>query len=884
MFRGMFGRKRKESDFKSEIESHIQLETERLVEQGLSPADARAAARRAFGNVTKAQERFYEAGRWLWWDRLWQDIRYGLRQLRRNPGFTTVAIVTLALGIGANTSIFSAVNGILLESLPYPHPSQLVTIAAFVRFPGTGVVGFSGLSSDVWRQVQGHTPGIQETAAYRDRQFTFTGQQAPELVQATEVSGSFFQVMGVPPLLGRPILTPDTAPGENRAAVLSYALWRDFFGGDLSVLGRATTLDGVPYKIIGVMPRGFGYPNVKRGLWVPLVLTPKEATEFGVVSLVARLKEGTTVDGANAELKPEIASLGDELPPLLRKAKLVASGLKGQTVGDERTPLLILLGAVGFVLLIACANVSALLLARGWERHREVAIREALGATRRRMIRQFLVENLLLSLAGGTLGLLVSVWGIQMLRAIAPPGTPRIDHLRLEANVLWFTLAVSLLAGILFGLAPALQASGRGIGAALKEGFGGPAAGRSAGPRSHRLRGSLVIFEVALAVILVIGAALVARSFEKLTSLKLGFRTDHILTVTVNFSKSVCNPAGPANIARCKLALSEVLRRVRSLAGVESAAAASSLPPEAGGLMFSLHVEGRPNKIGLGQGNEIEVRFISPGYFRSSGIPLLRGRSFRDNDTTDSPAVAIVNEAFAETFLGGDPLGKRFGTSAGKNGGPQWRIVGEVGNTLDSSFNRYKPIPEYYRPLGQMNFFTGQNLLVRTGVAPMTVAAAVEQAVWSVDKDAPITDLKTMNRLVAEAVAEPRFRTLLLGAFGALGLLLAVVGVYGVTSHTVGQRTHEIGLRMALGARPSDALRMVIWEGMALAGAGIGIGLCGALALTRLLRGFLFEIKPTDPATFVGVGAALALAALAACYVPARRAARVDPVTALKYE
>jgi putative ABC transport system permease protein len=489
----------------------------------------------------------------------------------------------------------------------------------------------------------------------------------------------------------------------------------------------------------------------------------------------------------------------------------------------------------------------------------------------------------LLALGGGVLGFLFSLWGVHVLRAITPADAPEHGQFLLNTNVLWFTLAVSLLTGVLFGLAPAIQASARRVGGALKDGLGASLTGASI-RRPHWLRSTLVIIEVALAVILVVGATLVARSLGRLTSVKLGFRTDHIVTMTANFSKSICDPDKEQDFEGCRLASQNVLERIRATSGVQSAAMASSAPLGGWTVSLQLRIEGQPQEFSLDSGALIARRAVSPDYFRTLGIPLLAGRGFADADVNASQPVAIVDETFAKKYLAGNPLGKRIGGDKDKNGPPQWMdVVGEVSDTQDANLND-KPLAEIFVPVGQGSYFLGTNFIARTAADSMVMVPALRQAIWSVDKNAPVTDVKTMDQLVAESVAEPRFQALLLGSFGALGLLLATVGIYGVISYGVTQRTHEIGVRMALGAQPANVLRMVIREGMLLAVGGIMIGIAGALALGRVLQSLLFEIRPTDPATFIGVAVVLALVALAACYIPARRAMRVDPMVALRYE
>ena len=814
---------------------------------------------------------------------LWQDLRYGLRMLAKSPGFAMVAILTLALGIGANTAIFSAVNGILLKPLPYADAAQLVGITSLK------VAGNAGLSTGVAtataRDVERQCPAIEQLAASDNTFYTLTGQAAPEKLVGAKVPGNFFTLLGVRPLLGRPILSSDTMAGNSDVVVLSYAAWKELFGGDQGWIGRKITLDGKQYTVIGVMPPQFDLGIRGRGVWMPRVPVPDDATdrESRMEDVVARLKPGATVAEVQTQLNTLSARLAAAYPKTDAGWKLNAAGVKESEVGSVAEELLLLLGAVGFVLLIACVNVSGLLLARGWARQKEVAIREALGASRLRIIRQFLAESVLLALAGGALGLLFSVWGIHLLCATAPPDTPRVNEVSLNAVVLWFTLGLSLVTAILFGLAPAMQASARRIGSALKESLGRSAGGFS-GYRSRTLRSVLVVVEVALAVILVVGATLVARSFEKLSNVDLGFRTDHLLTMTVNFSKAVCDEDNKNSATQCQLADNNVLARVKALSAVESVAEVSNVPLAGVSPAMNLSVGGQSQELGFSNGAPVLYRIVTPEFFRALGIRFLKGRAFAGDDAEGAEHVAIVNETFAKKYLSGNPLGKRISLNKDKTGQPEWMdVVGEVGDTQDFSLGGYT-FPEFYVPLAQTSAPSQSNLIVRTAGNPMAMAAAVKREVWSVDKDAPVTHLRTMDQILSNEVAEPRFQMLLLGAFGALGLVLAMVGIYGVISYGVTQRTHEIGVRIALGAQPGNVLRMVVREGMLLAVAGVAIGIGGALALGRVLQSLLFEVKPSDPVTFVGVAMVLPMVALAACYVPARRAMRIEPMEALRHE
>jgi putative ABC transport system permease protein len=819
---------------------------------------------------------------------LLQDLRYAFRMLAKAPGFTAIAIITLALGIGANSAIFSAVNGILLKPLPYANPSQLVDLMGVKDFPG-GIRGSMYFSHSTWQKVREQTPAIAGMAFWSRAQFTLTGEAAPQLIDSVRVTSDFFPLMGAKPLAGRPILPGDTQPGAKPVAVVSYAFWRARWPDAGTALHQTITLDNTNYAVVGVMPPGFTFPietveNGGEGVWLPLILSSGQKTSDNPDGYpVARLKNGVSLEAVNAQLKTVSARMSGMFKGWMSGGQFRATALE-KHFNDLDTALLILLGAVGFVLLIACVNISGLLLARGWGRQREIAIREALGASRLRIIRQFFTESVLLALAGGVLGLLFSYWGVRVLRAITPTDLPEHGHFELNTNILWFTLVVSLFSGILFGLAPALQASSRRVGAAIREGFGSLAGTSSRRPR--RLRAALVVFEIALAVILVVGATLVARSFQKITSVNLGFRTDHIITMDANFSKSMCNSDDLKALPGCKAAVADALLRTRGVFGVEQAAVVSNVPLEHWGIVTSLRIEGQPQEISISSGTMIGTRAVSPEYFQVFGIPQLGGRAFNDADTPTSQRVAIVDETFAKKYLGGNALGRRISDDEDAKHNPIWmQIIGVVPTVQDTYIPSSSRVSgEIYMPFAQIDYMQDANYIVRTSQNPAAMLPALRQAIWSVDKNAPITEVHTMDEVVSESVAEPRYQAVLLSSFGALGLILAMVGIYGVISYSVTQRTSEIGIRMALGAQPKSVLRMILREGMFLAAAGIVAGIAGALALGRVLRSLLFEIKPTDPVTFIGVSIALALVTFAACYIPARRAMKVDPIVALRYE
>ncbi len=814
------------------------------------------------------------------------DLRFGVRLLRRNPGFTAVAVITLALGIGANTAIFSAVNGILLQPLPYADPAQLVRIQR-------EQIAYH-VTTAQWREIQEQCTALERIAAYSYRELLIIGGKVPTRVSAGYVSGDFFPMLGVKPLLGRFILPEDTQPGNDRVAVLNHGFWMNEFGGDVGIVGHSISVNHNPYTVIGVMPREFGVgihwsyligsdAASRDGMWVPWIQSPSVALNREASPIIiARLKKHATPTQADAQLQPLSARFAAAYPAGTQGLHLHARSLDPGIDPRVRTGLLILLGAVGFVLLMACVNVTSLLVARSWTRQRELAIRKALGATRPRVLRQFLSESLLLAMAGGAMGLFFSLWGIRLLRVLAPPYTPRADRILLDANVLWFTAGISLLVAVLVGFAPAVQASSRRIGDVLKAGLGGSFAGVAV-RQPQRLRSALVVVEVLLAVIVVVGATLMCRSFYKLMRVNTGLSASRVLTVQVHFSDSVCNVRGSATT--CSTATAEVLDGLRSLPGVRRVCLGS--PFNGGGIghypgsgRSGLYIEGQQGDQLPGD-QWIFDRFVTPGFFAALGIRILKGRDFEPADRASS--VAIVSEGFARKYIPGDPLGRRFSINEDEGGHHSWmEIIGVVNDVRDHAV-KGPPGPVFYMP-----FAFVQNseieIVAQTAADPMPLVPEIVRVIRSVDKDAPITHIQTVDQIIANSAAEPRFQTAVITSFGALGLLLAVIGIYGVISYSVVERTHEIGVRMALGAQRKDVLRMILKEGLLLAVIGIFIGIGGAWGLTRVLRNILFEIEPTDPLTFIGVSIFLTVAALAACCIPARRAMKVDPLAALRHE
>jgi putative ABC transport system permease protein len=806
-----------------------------------------------------------------------QDLKLGLRVLAKSPWSTGIVVLTLALGVGVVTSIFSAVDGILLEPLPYTDSSRLVKVQSLTPYSGS-IDDAVGVSLPTIQDIRKQCPAFEEVAtisAYTGAKIQ--GDFAPDLVSAPKISGDFFSLLGAKPLLGRPIMSSDSMPGNERVTVLNYELWRERFGSNLDVVGTRITIDGEQYTIIGVMPAEFVLGTNARGLWRPFVPGPQDSVDRDVRDnfLVAKLSRHTSLDEANVQLNTLAERLISAYPEHERGWRLIARSVKEEVVGPVVRSLVLLFAAVGCVLLIASVNISGLLVTGGWARRSETAIRQALGAGRLRICQQFIAEAVLLVLVGGTLGLLISVWGVHILRVIAPPTVPRIDQLKLNATVLGFAIFISILEVILFGLAPAIPTMNR-ESTTLKENLS-VSSSRVLTGSPQRLRSIFVIFEITTAVILAVSATLVARSFEKLVNVDLGYRTENIMTMSVLLSDEVCTHEKPET---CRMSLEEILRRLGSLPGVYGVAASSIRP--LGGQMVTptLYVEA---KDGIGEVALVQFRDVTSDFFSVVGVPLLAGRTFRTSDTKGSQPVAIVNSSFRKKYLLGTSIGKRVAIDKDANGKPQWMlIIGEVSDSRNVEL-KSEPQPEFFLPVSQTGFFGG-SLLMRTANNPISLSEAIREQISYVDKGAPVVGVKTLDQVVEEKLSEPKFQTMLFIAFAIFALGLALLGMFGLMSTSVVQRKREIGIRMGLGAQPKDILTMLVREGMQLALLGIGLGVVCALLLTGFLRTLLFEVKPTDPVTFIGIVALFTVVAFVACIVPARHAIASDPAIALRYE
>jgi predicted permease len=892
----MFRRKRQTSDFGAEIEAHIQLEEERLLEQGLSETEARATARRAFGNVLHAQERFYESHHWLWWDHFWQDARYAARMLRTAPVFTAICVLTIALDIGATTAIFSVVDATLLHPLPYPHADQLVSIQDDLAGVGAHDIG---MSQPEWQDLQ-HS-GIFEyvSPAWFDEN-NLTGSSQPARVRILIVAPNYFALLAVKPQLGRTFNPQDHSPGLLEEVVISDGLWKRAFASDPHILDRSVRLDTDLYRIVGVMPPGFDAPgrtaeerNIE--VWAatsfygtPLPDNPPRNSRF-LPTAVARLKPGLTAAQAQSRVDALVASLQKQFPgdyPLQNAWSVRLVPLQERVVGNVRRSLILLLGAVALVLLIGSVNVANLLLARASARGREMALRQALGAARSRLITQLLTESILLSLLGGIASLLILLLARQSLLQLVPQSFPRLTNISISWSVLLFALVSSLVTGAIFGLAPALHAGRLDLTHALKE----SARGSTGSGEQARTRRLLVITEFALSVMLMIAAGLLLRSFWDLLSVRLGFDPQNVIAVRTrlpapNFPKNDLY----LNAAQETVFLREVLRRTRTLPGVQEVAIGdtASIPLDQSLRelkvisegQFLLAFEGRDFQED--QPAAVERSSVTPNYFHVLGIPLLRGRLFAESDDDKAPQVAVVNEAFARTYWANlDPLGRRFKRNRADS--PWITVVGIVANARTESLAE-ADVPQVYLSLYQ-SASRRLAIFLRGHLDAAAIPEQVRDQVQAVDPTLPLSGSQTLDDTVSASLAERRFSMEMVGLFAVTALLLAGLGIYGVISYIVSERTHEIGIRIALGAERTNILQMVLRQGLGLALVGAAVGLIGALIVSYSMSGLLYGVRPTDPLTFVGVAVLLMGVALLACYIPARRALRIDPLVALRYE
>lgn len=810
-----------------------------------------------------------------------QDVRYALRQMVKNPGFALVAVVTLALGIGANTAIFSVVNGVLLRPLPFQDPARLVRIwhvPPQQSFPGMPEFAVSAANYVDWEK-ENHV--FESMAILSYRFFTLTGSGKPEQIMASAVSPKFFEVLGVSPLLGRPLLPEENQPGRSDVVVLSYRFWQEHFGSNRDIVGRNLTIDGRNFQIAGVMPASFRFPDTVQ-MWTPMAWTDRERAVRGEhhYGVVARLKPGIDVKTAQAEMNTISARLQQLYPADDKGWGAVVIPLHEDMVSDVRVAMLVLLGAVACVLLIACVNVANLILARAFSRQKEIAIRTALGASSARVLRQVLTETVLLAIVGGVLGLAFAPVGIRLIMAFLAGKVPASVEVGLDAGVLAFTAGISLLTGILAGILPGLRLARKNVSQTLKEGLGRTDA-ESGG---NKTRSALVVAEFALSLVLLMAAGLMIRSFQRLHQVNPGFEPQGVLTAEVSISEK--NFPTPGDQIRF---FDQVLQQIRSLPSVQAAGVADDIPMDNNGSHQPIAIDGRP-VVPMSEQPEVDVRVISPGYMNALHIPVLRGRDFNDSDVAGRPGAVLISDSMAREFWPGeDAIGKHLTLTFFP--GVSREVVGVVGDVKLDGLDQTRPATALYAPLAQLTEPSNggwrsfpMSLVVRTATNPAGMSSSIEATVHRINQDIPVRQVMTMQDVVATSLSQPRFNTLLLGTFAGLALVLAAIGIYSVLSYSVKRRVSEIGIRMALGARIGTVLQMIVYEGMKLALFGIVIGVVVALVFGRVMSSLMYSVRPSDPLTFLGVTALLAVVAFLASAIPAYRAARVDPMKALRYE
>jgi predicted permease len=875
LWRNLFRKARKEQELSEEIDAYLGMLIEIKIKEGLNPGEARRAALLDLGGKEQVKERVREVSSGYRVESWWRDLRYALRIFGRHPGFTTVVVLTWALGIGATTTIFSVVNGVVLRPLPYREPEGLVRLWQNKTQAGISGLPLSAGNINIWRK---QAQSFETVAAYSTTASVITGEAEPEQIIGAAVSANLLPMLGYQPLLGRHFLAEDNKPGGERIIILSHKLWQRRFGGDRSIVGRSITLDYTnSYAVVGIMSPGESYPALTE-FWIPERQTATDRHDTRFLTALARLKPGVTPHMARAEVTLINQQLIKQLPDDYAGWEVELQPLHQTIVGGVRTSLLTLFGAVGFVLLIACANVTNLLLARASTRLKEMALRAALGAGRFRLIRQLLTESALLAVAGGAAGLVLARLAISGLIALDPPDVPRLAQVDLDGRVLAFTLVTTLLVSIIFGLAPALNSSKPDLINALKE--GAASAGRSkrrlfSALPSFGVRDGIIIAQTALAVVLLIGAGLLIKSFVKLRQVELGFTPANVISLTLAppFSRY------PKDFNRMDY-YRQLLETVKTMSGVEAVALTTSIPTTGAWMNVPTFVAGQAKPTNT-DGQRAFASVVSADYFRTAGITLKQGRVFTEDDREGSPLVTIINEKMARTYFANtNPIGQRIYLQDSPD--KQMEVIGVAADVKQLGVGEENK-PFFYQPYRQRSA-RGLTLLVRTQVEPSSFIPALRGYISSVDKYTAITQVRTLDEVVFNSIAQPRFYMLLLTIFAWIALLLAAVGIYGLMAYTVNQRKHEIGIRLALGAQTNHILRMIVGQGLSLILIGILIGLIASLMVTQAMSKMLFEVSATDPHIFIIITFTLIVVALSACVLPARRATRIDPLIGLRHE
>jgi predicted permease len=877
----LFRKEQSEKQLDSELRFHVERQISDYIASGMAPEEARRRAQLSFGGLESIKQETREARRGNLFETLFQDLRYATRLLRKNPGFTIAAAVTLALGIGANTAIFSIVNAVILRPLPYKDSARIVQISAHTAMFPTFSLGISWLNLD---QIRAQASSLEQTSAYSETDKTLTGSGEPILLSVASVTDGFFEELGVRSQIGRLLIPDDAKAGQNYVVVISDSLWRTRFGADPKVTGKTLVLDKQPYMIVGVATPGFTFPSSEQA-WIPFFASPADhqKAKYFMLQTIGKLRVGEKPEKLNAQLN-SIAQQFMKDHPEVGAYRFSSEPLLSSSVAEARDAFLMLLAAATFVLLIACANLASLLLARGSGRRREMALRAALGASGGRLLRQGLVESCLLALIGGVLGIVLAAQGVELFRAIAPPDTPRLTEISVDSTLLWFSVLTSLIAGVLFGIVPARRAASLDPNEALKEGSGANL-GSARSARQSRLGNALVTLEVALAFVLIVGSVLMTLTLTRLLHQNPGFRTDHLLSFDLPQPAGVPSEKGKDYVKQQTNHLREIVEKVQAIPGVAEVTTSDhgvlkGMMMQQGGLVVDGAIPTSSQ-----ESRNANARYVYPDYFRVMGISTLRGREFSDRDTGDTDSKVVVNAAMAREYWGTlDVVGRRLSASSDDNGKPTWsEVIGVVADAREVTL-RDEPSPKYFLSALQGGTNGSLHLLVRTQTDPDALGTTISRQIWTAYPDQPVTHLMTMSRNISESLGDERLRSVLLTVFAGIGFSLALVGVYGVISYSVARRVQEIGIRMALGASPREVLLMVIRQGLVPVVLGIVLGAAASFGLGRVIASQLYGVKPSDPATFLGATALVLIVACIACCVPARRAMRVDPIVALRYE